>query len=305
MLRIPNPGSDIDIFVRIFRDLHAVLKDKADFDLEAMKRALVETNNVASQGAFGEEALRRSFHKDKSRDRIYNQAKMYAELYRTLGWLQSTSSALRYAFSWLGEHAAYTHDPKPLMVECLLGMSYPNDVLGVQGDQSVRVFPAILGTAAALGGGITRDEMIVGPLSIRDDRDSAAISAMIARLKRCRTEPSRMKAEIAALSKARKISHVTMGNYTRFPIAAVQWAGWCEKTSRSMFTLTAEGRAAIDRLSKLNDFRISDYKALPEAAKAPMMRLSAHVMLARAGFDLSSARERMDADRATLNGLGV
>lgn len=305
MLRIPNPGSDIDIFVRIFRDLYGVLKDREDFDLDDMTLAMLERNNVSSQGAFGDEALRRSMRKDRSRDPLYNQSKMYAELFRTLGWIQSTTGALKFSFSWLGEHAARTADPRPLTIECLLGMAYPNDVLGVQGDQSVRVFPAILTTAAALGGCITRDEMIVGPLSIRDDRNNGAISAMIARLRRCRTERDRMNAEIAALSKVRKISHVTMGNYTRFPIAAVQWAGWCEKTSRSALTLTAEGQAAIDRLSKLNDFRISDYKTLPEAAKEPMMRLSAHLMLARAGFDLSPARDEMAADRATLKGLGV
>lgn len=305
MLRIPNPRSDIDIFVRIFRDLYAVLKDRADFDLDDMTLAMLEKNNVSSQGGFGEEALRRSTRQDRSRDPLYNQSKMYAELFRTLGWIQSTTGALRFSFSWLGEHAARTPDPKPLTMECLLGMAYPNDVLGVQGDQSVRVFPTILSTAAALGGGITRNEMIVGPLSIRDDRDKDALSAMITRLKRCRTERGRMDSEIATLSDVRKISHVTMGNYTRFPIAAVQWAGWCEKTSRSMLTLTAEGWNAIHRLSKLNDIRVSDYKALPELAKAPMMRLSAHLMLARAGFDLSPAHEGMDADRAMLKGLGV
>ncbi len=305
MLRIPNPGSDIDIFVRIFRDLYAVLKDRADFDLDDMTRAMLERNNVSSQGAFGDEALRRSTRQDRSRDPLYNQAKMYAELFRTLGWIQSTTGALRFSFSWLGEHAALTPDPKPLTVECLLGMAYPNEVLGVLGDQSLRVFPAILGAAAALGGGITRDEMIIGPMSIRDDRDKEAISAMIARLKRCRAERSRMESEIAALSNERNISHVTMGNYTRFPIAAVQWAGWCKKTSRSMLTLTLEGRNAIDRLSKLNDIRVSDFKALPAGAKAPIIRLSSHLMLARAGFDLSPAHEEMDADRAILNDLGV
>lgn len=305
MLRIPNPGSDIDIFIRIFRDLYAVLKDRADFDLDDMTLAMLERNNVSSQGAFGDEALRRSTRSDRSRDPLYNQSKMYAELFRTLGWIQSTTGALRFSFSWLGEHAARTPDPKPLTLECLIGMAYPNDVLGVQGDQSVRVFSAILATAAALGGGITRDEMIVGPLSLRDDRDEKAFDSMIARLKRCRTERGRMEAEIAALSESRKISHVTMGNYTRFPIAAVQWAGWCAKTSRSMLTLTGEGRAALDRLSKLNDFRTSDYKSLPEAAKAPMMRLSAHLMLARAGFDVSSARSGMDEDRTALEALGV
>lgn len=305
MLRIPNPGSDIDIFIRIFRDLYAVLKDRAVFDLDDMTRAMLERNNVSSQGAFGEEALRRSTRSDRSRDPLYNQSKMYAELFRALGWIQSTTGALRFSFSWLGEHAACTPDPKPLTLECLIGMAYPNDVLGVQGDQSVRVFSAILATAAALGGGITRDEMIVGPLNLRDDRDEKACGSMITRLKRCRTGRSRMEAEIAALSNSRKISHVTMGNYTRFPIAAVQWAGWCAKTSKSMLTLTEEGYAVLDRLSKLHDFRTSDYKSLPEAAKAPMMRLSAHLMLARAGFDISSARSGMDTDRAALEALGV
>jgi hypothetical protein len=304
MLRIPNPGSTIDIFVRIFRDLHDVLKDRADFDLDDITRAMLERNNVSSQGAFGDEALRRSTRQDRSRDSLYNQSKSYAELYRTLGWIQSTTGALRFAFSWLGEHAAGTRDPKPLAVECLLGMAYPNDVLRVQVNQSVRVFPAILKTAADLGGSITRDEMIVGPLSLSDDRDKVAIKEMVAKLQRCRSEKGWMDKEIKALSKTRDISCNTMGNYTRFPIAAVQWAGWCKKTSRS-FTLTDAGRALLDRLATLNDFRLSDYKALPAEAKDPIIRLSAHLMLARAGFDLSPAREAMDADRATLRRLKV
>jgi hypothetical protein len=305
MLRIANPGSDIDQFVRIFRDLHAVLKDRADFDLDDMTQAMVDRNNVSSQGAFGEEAIRRSTRKDRSRDPLYNQSKMYAELYRTLGWFQSTTGALRFAFSWLGEHAAETPDPKPLAVECLLGMAYPNDVLGAQDGHVVRVFPAILATAKALGGGITRDEMIVGPLSLSDDRDPAAIDAMLARLRRCRSQRGRIDREIEELSDRRGISHVTMGNYTRFPIAAVQWAGWAVKSSRAMLTLTPAGDALVGRLAALRDMRISDYKALPAAAKAAFLRLTAHLMLERAGFDLSPAKAAMDVDRTALAALGV
>lgn len=305
MLRIANPGSDIDQFVRIFRDLHAVLKDTTDFDLDDMTQAMVDRNNVSSQGAFGEEAIRRSTRIDRSRDPLYNQSKMYAELYRTLGWLQSTTGALRFAFSWLGEHAAETPDPKPLAVECLLGMAYPNEVLGAQNGHVVRVFPAILATAKALGGCITRDEMIVGPLSLTDDRNPAAINAMLARLRRCRSERGCIDREIEDLSDRRGISHVTMGNYTRFPIAAVQWAGWAVKSSRAMLTLTPAGDALIGRLSSLGDKRMSDYKALPEAAKAPFLRLTALLMLERAGFDLSPAKAAMDLDRTALAALGV
>lgn len=305
MLRIPNPGSDIDIFVRIFRDLHDVLKDRPDFDLDDMTLAMLERNNVSSQGAFGDEALRRSTRVDRSRDPLYNQSKMYAELFRTLGWIQSTTGALRFAFSWLGEHAALTLDPRLLTIECLLGMAYPNDVLGVQGEQSVRVFSAILRAAAALGGGITRDEMIVGPLNISDDRNETAFNEMVERLLRCRSEQGRLQREIHELSASRGISHVTMSNYTRFPIAAVQWAGWCVKTSRSMLTLTDSGWQVLAQLATLRDFRVSDYRVMPADAKLPFIRLSAHLMLARSGFDVSSSKSGMEADRMALARLGV
>jgi hypothetical protein len=305
MLRIANPGSDIDQFIRIFRDLYVTLKDRGDFDLDDMTLALLEKGNVSSQGAFGEEALRRSTRKDRSRDPLYNQSKMYAELYRTLGWFQSTTSSLRFAFSWMGAHAAETTEPKQLAVECLLGMAYPNEILGAQSGHALRVFPAILATAKALGGGITRDEMIVGPLSLSDDRSSDAIGAMHEMLRACRKKKNGIVDAIADVQTRRGISPVTMGNYTRFPIAAMQWAGWAVKSSRSMFSLTPAGEALIERISTLRDFRLNDYQSLPQDAKAPFLRLSAHLMLERAGFDLSPARALMDTDRAQLSAQGV
>jgi hypothetical protein len=60
MLRIPNPGSDIDGFIRIFRDLHPFLREKANFTLDDITEAMIAKKNVTSQGAIGDEALRRS-----------------------------------------------------------------------------------------------------------------------------------------------------------------------------------------------------------------------------------------------------
>ncbi|MCI1041826.1 hypothetical protein [Caballeronia zhejiangensis] len=304
MLRIPNPGSDIDKFIRIFQDLHSELKNSGDFDLDDMTRAMIARNNVSSQGAFGQEALRRSTRANRSLDPLYNQSKAYAELFRTFGWIQSTTSALRFAFSWLGEHAAVATFPELLTKECLLGMAYPNDVLGVQGDQSVRVFSAILRTAAALDGSITRDEMIVGPLNIADDRNEATFLEMVQKLRVCRRNPALMESEINALSVARGITHVTMTNYTRFPIGAVQWAGWCINARRAL-VLTEEGHRVVATVAGLRDIRVSDYKNMPADAKAPFIRLSFHDMLSRAQFDVSQAANQMTADRATLAALGV
>ncbi|WP_234774569.1 hypothetical protein [Paraburkholderia tropica] len=304
MLRIPNPGSDIDKFIQIFQDLHAELKDSGDFDLDDMTRAMIARNNVSSQGAFGQEALIRSTRANRSLDPLYNQSKAYAELFRTFGWLQSTTSALRFAFSWLGNHAAIAAAPELLTKECLLGMAYPNDVLGVQGDQSVRVFAAILRTAAALDGRISRDEMIVGPLNLVDDRSDIAFQEMIQKLRSCRLDSSLMHAEIAALSAARRITHVTMTNYTRFPIGAVQWAGWCVNARRSL-VLTDQGHRMVATLAGLRDVRIIDYKNLPSDAKAPFIRLAFHDMLSRAQFDITPAAQQIAADRRALAALGV
>jgi hypothetical protein len=131
--------------MRVFCDVYDVLSDHTDFGLDDISRAMIARNNVTSQGAIGDEALRRSTRKDRSRDPIYNQSKMYAELFRTLGWIQSLPNAsLRYTFSLLGDHMATASNKAPLMRECLLGIAYPNEVLGVLSDQTVRVIGGIL-----------------------------------------------------------------------------------------------------------------------------------------------------------------
>jgi hypothetical protein len=304
MQRIPNPGSDLSIFIRIFQELHELLKDRTDFDLDDMTKAMIQRNNVSSQGAFGAEALQRSTRKDRSRDPLYNQSKMYAELFRTLGWLQSTTSSLRFAFSWVGEHVATAKNPKALVVECLIGMAYPNDVLGVQGEQSIRIFGAILSSMAALDGRLSRDEMIVGPLSLTNDRSHTAVKLMVDLIRDCRSKRGSIIDVINELSGARNISYTTMGNYTRFPIAAIQWAGWAVKVKGS-FTLTDLGRAKVEQLKGMQDVRLSDYKALNDIYKPAFIRYSAYKMLERAGFDLSEAAEFMNADSSILKTANI
>src|SRR5690606_29952080 len=163
-------------------------KDRGDFGLDDISRAMIARNNVTSQGAIGDEALRRSTREDRSRDPIYNQSKMYAELFRTLGWMQSTTSKLTYSFSLLGDHIAAAHNPAPLLRECLLGIAYPNEVLGVQSDQTVRVIGGILLVMDSLGS-ISRDEMMAGPMSIADDTDRVAFQQMVDQIAHSRRTP--------------------------------------------------------------------------------------------------------------------
>ena len=286
MIRIPNPGSDIDIFIRIFRDLHTELHSHYDFDLDGMTRAMITRNNVTSQGAIGQEALRRSTREDRSRDPLYNQSKMYAELFRTLGWLQSTSSALRFAFSFLGKHVASATSPKPLAKECLLGLAYPNGVLEVKGRQSIRIFTAILRAMAALENKISRDEMIAGPMSIEDDKDDALFAEMVAAIADYRLTPGTLQSAIKQMEKDRAITKTTMENYTRFPIAALQWAGWAKK-DKGYLHLTECGLEEVARIKKSTNVRLSDFRKLPAEAQAPFVRHAFYNMLARSGFDVT------------------
>jgi len=298
--RIPNPVSDLNIFVRVFRDIHDILKDRGDFGLDDISRAMIARNNVTSQGAIGDEALRRSTREDRSRDPIYNQSKMYAELFRTLGWMQSTTSKLTYSFSLLGDHIAAAHNPAPLLRECLLGIAYPNEVLGVQSDQTVRVIGGILLVMDSLGS-ISRDEMMAGPMSIADDTDRVAFQQMVDQIAHSRRTPGELDRIIEAIAARRKISRSpTMENYTRFPVAALPWSGWGVKKGRGVIHLTAEGKAMAARLRNAPDIRLAHFNAFPEIAKPAFIRWTFYTMLERAGFNVEPVRAQMEADKQLL-----
>lgn len=261
---------------------------------------MIQSNNVTSQGAIGDEALRRSTRKDRSLDPIYNQSKMYAELFRTLGWIQSTTSKLTFTFSLLGDHVAAAHNPAPLLRECLVGIAYPNEVLGVSGGQTVRVIGGILLTLDALGS-ISRDEMMAGPMSIADDTNERAFNQMNAQIFSCRKRPGQLDILINTIAANRGISRKpTMENYTRFPIAAFPWAGWGVKKAKGVLHLTSEGHAMAEKLKNAPDFRLSHFKCIPDEAKPAFIRWSFYSMLARAGFDIEPVRSVVENDALLL-----
>ena len=108
MLRFPNPGSDIRCLIRLFQSLFLELASAKSFSLDDMSKAMVMNNLAASCGRMGEEALERSTRDDRSRDPLYNQSKMYSELFRALGWITSApDSRLNFRFTTLGAHVAF------------------------------------------------------------------------------------------------------------------------------------------------------------------------------------------------------
>jgi hypothetical protein len=291
--------------MRVFCDVHDVLNQYSDFGLDDISSAMIARNNVTSQGAIGEEALRRSTRTDRSRDPIYNQSKMYAELFRTLGWIQSLPNArLRYAFSLLGDHMATAHNKAPLMRECLLGIAYPNEVLGVLSEQTVRVIGGILLTMDALGS-LSRDEMMAGPMSIADDTDIREFEAMIQRLAQCRKKPGTLDKWLNDIATRRGITrHPTMENYTRIPIGMFAWSGWCDK-SRGFLVITEDGKDMAARLRQAPDMRLSHFNALDNVSKPAFIRWTLYTLLARAGFNVEPLRNVINESATILAECGL
>lgn len=308
MLRIPNPGSDIDSFINIYQELFEALREQATFDLDDMTRVLIERNLATSSGYMGEEALRRSYNKDRSRDALYNQSKMYSELYKVLGWFQPTQSiALRFQFTYLGAHVvAAKRDPTAIFKESILGIAYPTPNLDAKGKYVLRPFATILRTMDELDGMLCRDEMIVGPLCLENDRKQATFEAMISELKSLRQGKYSLEEKKDSISRERGITTNTMGNYTRFPLAVMEWTGWTIKQRRGDYykklipflVLTSEGRRELQKISLSNDIRGTDLQATDNQTKAAIVRIAFYQMLDRAGFDVSALRHQIINDLA-------
>lgn len=297
MVRFPNPGSEITSFIHIFQTLYSYLGHQPFFSLDDMSQTLTSMHLAASSGYVGEQALQLSTREDRSRDPLYNQSKMYAELFRSLGWISSQEEkALLFSFTFLGAHVAYAKiDPGAIFEESVLGINYPNDVIDIKYEAEIRPLAAILITAHKLDNIICRDEMIIGPMNV-NDKDKTIFNDMIAKLKTIRGDLTKLHQEISFLSSQLKIQPNTMKNYTRFPIAVLDYCQWVEKErnnkvypgSRGMviMRLTKKGRERVFWLQNALDIRRDYVNSLDENMKESIIRVSFYNMLGRAGFDM-------------------
>ena len=171
MLRFPNPGSTISNFVEVYRAAFERLEGQV-FNLDQSVAAAVSANLATSSGHMGSEAISRSTRSDRSRDPLYNQLKMYAELFRTLGWIHPTEQrALNFTFTLLGQQIIAAGEHYMLLLgETVLGICYPSPILNQKGAHVQRPFALLLLTMMACDNALSRDEMILGPLSVGSDR---------------------------------------------------------------------------------------------------------------------------------------
>ena len=306
MLRFPNPGSTLGNFVAVYVAAFKQYRGHV-VDIDDLVQATVNANLVTSSGHMGQEAINRSSRKDRSRDPLYNQLKMYTELFRSLGWLRSTEDvALNYTFTLLGEQVvAAGRQWKPLLEECVLGIAFPSHVLDLKGAHDIRPFSAILQTMLACNDGLSRDEMIVGPLSAATDRSEQDIADLAAKIMALRDKPESIRSELNKLSTQRGIQINTLRNYTRWPLAVFRDLGWTKKEKEpyrgvkrefELHRLTPVGKAQALRLRDAVDLRIDQVDQLSFEEKRALSRYAHFAMLDRAGFELARVAEQIKND---------
>jgi hypothetical protein len=305
MIRFANPGSDISSLTRMYQVIFEELQGNQPFSLDDMSAALVRRNLATSCGYAGDEALSRSNRADRSRDPLYNQSKMYSELFRLLGWLHPTASRLSFVLTWLGAHvAAAGPHSKPLVRECVLGIALPNGVVATKGDYRQRPFSLILRTMDELGGLLCRDEMILGPLSLDDDTKAVKVRTMTEKLASLRGENARhLDAAITSLAREHAMQVNTLENYTRFPLAVLESSGWTEKIRNTgvygrpivFHRLTRLGRHQVEIIKQAQDLRVAMLDGAKPTVREAAAKLGAFSMLERAGFDASALTRQRSA----------
>jgi hypothetical protein len=204
------------------------------FDLDFMTAVLTNNYQASSRGAVGAVARERSADSDRSRDPLYNQLKMYSEVYRMLGWLRPGGKRLEFTTSILGAQVADDFSKHPdllfgLVRQCLLAVCFPNPATDNVGVVSQRPFNWLIRLTAALGGHITRHEIILGLLAVVDDRSPNSFTDSVTRIKNIRGG-SRAVLDKAVSDYAGSV-HVqvnTLENYTRLPVGVLKSTdiGW-------------------------------------------------------------------------------
>lgn len=316
VFRFSNAVSDITKFIQTYRSIYEhfyPLTQKGHYFGHKEAYEFLATNGLASSlGAIGQEAIRRSERDDTSRDPLYNQHKMYSEIYRMLGWYEPGSMKTNFNLPEYGDYIAHS-DPgtvAKLFALNVLHIVSPNPLTSVKGGNILRPFPMILKMMGALGGFLTRDEMIISVLACPNDRDDTYVSntadkiRIIRRtgLKALQTEIDNLKARVGINSKD------ALPNYTRFPIAAMKWTGWAEGVntrdlykgvSVTSLRITQSGKDILQRLSTAHDIRFEDIMKYPRDAQAAFSIWSNLKQLKFVGFDTSDYSEIIPQLKAT------
>lgn len=306
LFRFSNAVSDISKFIQTYRELYknfsSLQQQGKFFDHDDASTFLALSGLASSQGAIGYTAIKRSRRPDRSRDPLYNQHKMYSEMYRMLGWYEPGTKQTNFRMTEYGEYIfeskQNSDEERNLFSLNLLHIASPNAMTEIKGMNVLRPFPMILKLMNRLGGCICRDEIIIGVLACSNDREQGVIENITNKILDIR--------KIGKKELDRKITELniengyttpaTSQNYTRFPIAAMKWIGWAEgcnlkgiygNKSIAFLRLTEQGKKLAERIEDSIDIRMNDLKNFSQEEQACFVIWSNLHQLEELGYNLS------------------
>lgn len=277
-----------------------------------MERVVADQHLVTAHGYTGNRALEITGARPDSLNSTKMNMKMFAEMFRLLGWVSPAEPKKSYPiqFTLLGACAAESHDAAiSLLKESLLGYVNPSEhTRGVKYSEHVRFFPLALRTLRDLGGRMYKHEMCIGPMSF-SETGSTTYEQMIESILNIRGDHSRLQVRFEELSKELGMQPTSVDNMTRFPIAALRAAGWIQTgvSDRSLynkqlncFEITDEGQRIVQTANDTYSVDLHGYKQVPTSLKHPLIRHGVFSMLQRADFNIESVQEQFESDLSTL-----
>lgn len=308
MIRFRNPGTQYSTQVQVIKQLYEALHDQAFFTLEDMAIVIAQGRLMTAYGYAGDDALRLSNTDQESMNSALMNAKMYAEVFRMLGWVTPYSEKSSYplVFTYIGIHVALsTRDCSKLYEQCVLGINNPTQLTDkMRYDEKVRFFKCALRSFIELDGIMYKHELCLGPMSINDE-DETAYRKMIQYIKSLRGDYKRLKNAFEDLAANLAMKPTPVDNCTRLPIAFMKSCNWVESVqnkslygkSMSCLKITEHGIETYESIKDMYDLRLDQYIALDEHTQHSMIRLGTYSMLLRAGYDMSTVQDSMAADK--------
>ncbi len=308
MIRFRNPGTQYSTQVQVIKQLYNALSGQAYFTLQDMAIVIAQGRLMTAYGYAGNEALRLSNKDQESMNSALMNAKMYAEVFRMLGWVTpySDSSSYPLVFTYIGIHVALsTEDCSKLYEQCVLGINNPTQLTeNMSYNERLRFFKCALRTFIDLGGIMYKHELCLGPMSI-NDQDEDEYQKMLTFIKSIRGDHQRLKDAFENLAANLGMKTTPVDNCTRLPIAFMKSCHWVESIrdnslygkSLNCLQITQHGIETYEKIKNMYDLRLDQYLKLDEQKQQAMIRLGIYSMLERSGYDISSISEIIKKDK--------
>lgn len=314
MLKFRNPGTDYNTHINIIKRLFQIVGEHS-FTLDDMAIAIAQGRLMTARGYSGDEAIRLSATEQDSMNPTKMNVKMYAEVFRMMGWIAPfhQNSSYPMIFTYLGIHIALsTGDCHRLYEESVLGINIPNHFDGnMRYSEKSRFFKCALRTLIDLGGVMYKHELCLGPMCI-DDENEEAYQNMLARIRSIRGDETRLKTAFSELASSLNMTTQSVDNQTRTPIGLMRNCGWIETRirnrtlygkSKECIRITDYGRDAYEKLVERVDLRLEQFNTYTLREQDALIRIGFYSMLSRAGYDISPVNEAISQDIETCSNI--